>query len=220
MLHLKPELLRFALVGSIGFLVDGGVMQLLTSAAGVSPLQARACSFPLALFATWGLNRTWTFTTGRHWPAGLQYRRYVMVQFAGFLINYACFAGLVTTGGLWRDWPLLALAVGTLVSMLFTYVSSRLFVFSARGKPGPDAPSSRRGLLRRPVSGPDCNAGCSPTRRHERQRSRSRAGQAEPGDRAGAAASATARRPSQKAPRVLEGAPRRCHDKLIVRSPQ
>ena len=107
-------------------------MQLLTSAAGVSPLIARACSFPLALSATWGLNRIWTFKAGRHHPPGLQYRRYVVVQIAGFVINYACFAGLVLAGGVWRDWPLLALTVGALVSTLFTYASSRLFVFSAR----------------------------------------------------------------------------------------
>jgi putative flippase GtrA len=131
MLRLSRSLARFVVVGSIGFVVDGGVMQLITWTTGVSPLLARAFSFPLALSVTWALNRTWTFETGRERAPLSQYRRYVAVQIAGFIINYAIFAGLVMTGGLWRDWPLLALAVGALISMIFTYVLSRLHVFSA-----------------------------------------------------------------------------------------
>jgi putative flippase GtrA len=131
MLRLSRSLARFVVVGSIGFVVDGGVMQLITWTTGVSPLVARAFSFPLALSVTWAMNRTWTFETGRERAPLAQYRRYVAVQIAGFLINYAIFAGLVMTGGLWRDWPLLALAVGALNSMIFTYVLSRLHVFSA-----------------------------------------------------------------------------------------
>ena len=115
-------------------------MQLLISAAGVSALFARCISFPLALCVTWALNRNWTFKAGRHRPVGSQYRKYVLVQFVGFLINYACFAALVTTGGLWRDWPLLALTVSVLVSMVFTYLCSRLFVFSAKAEPARIAP--------------------------------------------------------------------------------
>lgn len=130
--RLDHSLARFAVVGSIGFAIDGGVMQLLTSLAGVSPLIARAVSFPLALSVTWTLNRIWTFETGRLRPPGPQYRRYLAVQIAGFAINYAIFAALVTAGAPWRGYPLLALMVGALTSMLFTYVMSRAHVFSAR----------------------------------------------------------------------------------------
>jgi putative flippase GtrA len=130
MLRLNRPLLRFGVVGAIGFAVDGGVMQLITATTGVSPLIARAFSFPLALSVTWALNRTWTFETGRTRAPLSQYRRYVAVQIAGFAINYAIFAGLVMMGGVWRDWPLLALMVGALVSMIFTYVLSRQLVFS------------------------------------------------------------------------------------------
>ena len=135
MLRLAPELLRFGVVGSIAFAVDGGVMQLLTSTTGVSPLLARGISFPAALSVGWALNRSWTFEAGRKRPAGSQYRRYVLVQIGGFLINYGAFAALVTSGGLWGKWPLLALATGVFISMLFTYGCSRLFVFSEQASP-------------------------------------------------------------------------------------
>jgi putative flippase GtrA len=131
MLQRSRELLRFSLVGSIGFLIDASAMQVLASDAGISPLWARAVSFPLALSVTWALNRAWTFESGRYRPAGSQYRRYIGVQVIGFLINYASFAFLVLAGGIWGEWPLLALLVGALLSMLFTYIASRTFVFSA-----------------------------------------------------------------------------------------
>jgi putative flippase GtrA len=135
MLRLGPELLRFGVVGSIAFAIDGGVMQLLTLTTGISPLLARGISFPAALSVGWALNRSWTFEAGRKRPAGSQYRRYVLVQIGGFLINYAAFAALVMSGGLWREWPLLALAAGVLISMIFTYLCSRLFVFSEQASP-------------------------------------------------------------------------------------
>ncbi len=130
-----PEILRFAIVGLIAFAIDGGLMQFLISVAGVPPLLARGVSFPSALSVGWALNRTWTFRAGRKRSPGSQYWRYLLVQMGGFLINYAAFAALVTSGGLWREWPLLALTTGAFISMLFTYGCSRLLVFSAQPSP-------------------------------------------------------------------------------------
>lgn len=133
MLRLSPSLLRFGVVGATGFAVDAGAMQLLASLAGLSPLAARAVSFPLALTVTWALNRAWTFETGRSRSPAAQYPRYVAVQVAGFLLNYAVFAALVlmhgnaTGAGLFA---LLALAVGALVSLTATYTLSHKLVFS------------------------------------------------------------------------------------------
>ena len=131
MLRLEASILRFGVAGSIGFAVDGGVMLLITAATGLSPLIARAFSFPLALSVTWAINRTWTFKTGRARARLSQYQRYLAVQIAGFIVNYLIFAALVTAGGVWRDWPLVALMAGALVSMVLTYALSRLLVFSS-----------------------------------------------------------------------------------------
>lgn len=133
MLRLSPSLLRFGVVGALGFAIDGGVMQLLSSLAAISPLAARAVSFPLALSVTWILNRTWTFETGRLRPPAAQYKRYIAVQVAGLLINYAAFAVLVTLGppvGVQPMFPLLALAIGAALSLVLTYSLSRTLVFS------------------------------------------------------------------------------------------
>jgi putative flippase GtrA len=129
--RLSASVLRFGGVGAIGFAIDGGVMQLMTTVTGTSPLIARAISFPLALSATWALNRSWSFPTGRERAPLSQYRRYLAVQIAGFIINYALFATLVQSGGIWQQQPLLALVIGGLVSMMTTYALSRALVFSA-----------------------------------------------------------------------------------------
>jgi putative flippase GtrA len=135
----SASFLRFALVGALGFAIDGGIMQALTLATGASPLFARAISFPLALSATWALNRSWTFPTGRERAPLAQYRRYLAVQILGFIINYALFAVLVRSGGMWAEAPLLALLVGGLTSMAATYVLSRMLVFSAAHPAAPPA---------------------------------------------------------------------------------
>jgi putative flippase GtrA len=130
MLRPSESFVRFAVVGLVGFVVDGGVMQLLISTAGYSPLLARTFSFPLALTLTWALNRNWTFEAGRHRGHASQYARYLAVQVAGFAINYAVFAACVTASEIGRRLPLLSLVFAALISMVFTYVVSRRFVFS------------------------------------------------------------------------------------------
>ena len=77
--------MRFGLVGTLGFVVDAGVMQLLVSFAGVGAIEARAISIPTAVFATWVLNRTFTFGKRADDPALPSLVRYAAVS-AGDLI--------------------------------------------------------------------------------------------------------------------------------------
>ena len=126
---LREEFRRFAAVGAIGFVVDGALLQLLVSAAGWSPLTARLVSFPVALTVTFLLNRRWTF--GRHQaPRALQsYGAYTVVQIAGALINLAVFSACVATVAAMREWPLVPLAIGAGVALVFNFFASRWFAF-------------------------------------------------------------------------------------------
>lgn len=123
------QILRFGAVGSVGFLVDGGLMQLLFDMTDMSPLLARGISFPVAVTVTWLLNRYWTFQHGSSRRGRTQYACYFAVQLAGFTVNYGSFALLVQSEDFWGTWPLAALAVGSLIAMFFTYVLSSVFVF-------------------------------------------------------------------------------------------
>jgi putative flippase GtrA len=129
---LDASLLRFIVVGSIGFAVDGGVLTLLASGFGLSPFVARCASFPVALTATWLLNRTWTFAGGTDIAPMRQYGVYTLIQLAGLSVNFAVFTLLIIWLPVFERWPLAALAVGSGLSMGLTYLLSRYVAFRPR----------------------------------------------------------------------------------------
>ena len=94
-------------MGTVGFLVDGGVLQLLVSAADWSPFVARVVSFPAAFTATSMLNRLWTFH-GLRMSTGRAYGAYGAIQLVGALINLAVFNACVLIEPRLYERPLVA----------------------------------------------------------------------------------------------------------------
>lgn len=119
---------KYAVVGGLGFAVDGGVLSLLTHAFGMDPFIARLISFALALTATWLLNRGWTFADRAERPPA-QAARYVAVQVTGGLANYLCYAGLLLAIPALQQLPIIALAFGSAVGLVVNYAGALLFVF-------------------------------------------------------------------------------------------
>lgn len=58
---MSSSLVMYIVVGAIGFVIDGGIMTALHGVLTWSPMAARGVSFPVAVSATWMLNRHWTF---------------------------------------------------------------------------------------------------------------------------------------------------------------
>lgn len=125
---IKPEVLKFAIVGSIGFCVDAGVMTYLLS-NNFEILYARTFSFFLAASATWILNRVWTFEAAAKTGARKEYLTYFAYQILGALINLIIFFALLHFINSLRQIPAVPLAVGAAASMIFNYFSSKYFVF-------------------------------------------------------------------------------------------
>ena len=69
---------RFLAVGSVGFMVDAGVLWVLMSLGG-DPYLSRGLSFAMAVSVTWALNRRWTFRGPRRTALHREYAAYVMV---------------------------------------------------------------------------------------------------------------------------------------------
>lgn len=126
----QSELLRFAIVGGIGFCVDGGTLIVLSDWFGWSALAARLVGFPLAVTVTWWLNRTWTFHRGRNRAVAGQYGAYLLIQLGGLAINFSVFALLVTGLAWFAEHAILALAVGAILALVFTFACSRRLAFS------------------------------------------------------------------------------------------
>lgn len=128
--RLPYGLLPFLVVGGIGFSVDAASLLLLTHVAGLDPYLSRVLSFAVAVTATYVLNRSWSFrerASGQR--RGREYVRYVVVQLVGVGINFACFAACIETMALFATYPVLALAVGSIVAMAWNYAGARLFTF-------------------------------------------------------------------------------------------
>jgi putative flippase GtrA len=131
MTHLRSQFLRFAVVGTVGFLVDAGVLSLAVAAAGMGPYIARVLSFAVAATATWYLNRRYTFPTAER-SASLfrQWSRFIVVNALGACLNFGVYAGLVATVPLARNYLVLAVAAGSIAGLALNFTLSRLFVFA------------------------------------------------------------------------------------------
>ena len=128
--RLPYGLLPFLVVGGIGFAVDAAALIVLTHGVGLDAYLARALSFAVAVSATYALNRCWSFRAkAASTRRGAEYVRYIAVQLGGVAINFACFAICIEASPVFATWPVLALAVGSIIAMVWNYAGARLFTF-------------------------------------------------------------------------------------------
>lgn len=121
--------LRFSVVGGVGFVVDAGVLQALISLAGWGPVEARAVAIPVAVFATWLLNRTVTFPESSGGPALRSLLRYAAVSAAGAGVNFLVFTLLVLASREMAAMPMVPLAIASIVALVVNYLGSKHFAF-------------------------------------------------------------------------------------------
>jgi putative flippase GtrA len=121
---------RYVLVGSIGFVIDAGVLGLLHYQAGWDVMPSRFASFAIAVTATWLLNRLITFPGSRSQQLLAEWFRYTVVNVIGGGLNLAVFAGLVHwTRGAAAE-PMIAIVISSLAALAFTYTANRCLVFT------------------------------------------------------------------------------------------
>ena len=125
----SSRFLRFTLVGAVGFVVDAGVLQALMSVAGWGPIEARAVALPLAILATWLLNRTITFPESHGGPALASLVRYVAVSAVGASVNFMVYSLLVFASQLMAALPIAPLAIASIIALIVNYLGSKHFAF-------------------------------------------------------------------------------------------
>ncbi|WP_235035610.1 GtrA family protein [Roseomonas sp. 18066] len=123
------QMLRFGVVGTLGFLVDTGVLYAALQ-LGAGLYLGRVFSYVAAATGNWALNRAWTFqATGA--PAARQWALFLAVNLVGFAVNYGTYALLVGHLPLAAAHPVLGVAAGSLAGMAGNFLLSRRFVFRA-----------------------------------------------------------------------------------------
>jgi len=125
---LRRQFLHFCVAGTLGFLVDAGLVQALVW-GGAGPYLARVVSVAVAVLTTFAYNRRVTFRDRPGGPLPTAFGRYLLGNAAGLSVNYAAYAAVVATLPLARAWPVLAVAVGSLAGMLVNFAAARHFVF-------------------------------------------------------------------------------------------
>jgi len=130
----QSQFLRFAVVGTAGFVVNEAVLFVFLKLLRLDPYSGQAVAFLFAASFTWWGNRWLTFyehaavtTPGmaREWA------KFIAANALGGAVNYAIYASLVTFAPKPFDSPFLGVVAGTLVGLLFNFTMSKRFVFRA-----------------------------------------------------------------------------------------
>lgn len=118
------RLLRFLLVGVVGFLVDAALVNLF--AIATNPWLARVGSFLIAVLVTWRLNSRFTFG-----HPGRGFWHYLSGQSLGIAINYGVYAAVLL---FLPDHPMdlsVSVAAGSGAAMVFNYMVMKHWVFGS-----------------------------------------------------------------------------------------
>jgi putative flippase GtrA len=128
-LSLPSQFLRFGIVGTIGFIADASMLTFLLSVTGLGFYLGRLVSFLFAASITWALNRYYTFRDRSKRGRMRQWGRFVLVNTGGGLVNYGVYSALILGDDLFRDWPVLAVAAGSIAGLMVNFLGSKFLVF-------------------------------------------------------------------------------------------
>jgi putative flippase GtrA len=130
---LTPEtlkrIIKFGMIGTVGFMVDAAVLWVCTKTFGLDPYTARLISYVVAATATWMGNRLFTFADRPKTSIAKQWLSFLMFNACGFVVNYSVYAMLVANIPYVYEHPVWAVAAGSLAGMTINYVASTRFIF-------------------------------------------------------------------------------------------
>ncbi|NEJ69113.1 GtrA family protein [Rhizobium phaseoli] len=120
------KLIRFAIAGGIGFLVDAGVLAALLHLTPLGPFLARIVAIAAAMAVTWVFNRRFTFERSSR-SLAVEGFRYGSVGVTAALVNYGLYSALLLS--LPALQPLAAMVIASMASMVFSFFGYSRFVF-------------------------------------------------------------------------------------------
>ena len=127
----RQQLIRFVIAGVVGFVVDAGILYL-GLAVGLGYFAGRAVSFLCAVWATWQINRRYTFSSNPSESAWVEWWRYLVAMSVGGVVNYCAYSATVLTLKGLPFLPIVAVAVGSLAGMVVNFATAKMWVFKQR----------------------------------------------------------------------------------------
>ncbi|TLP39621.1 GtrA family protein [Arcobacter arenosus] len=123
------QIIKFGIIGTIGFCVDASVLVIGVNLFLFSIESSRLISFLCAVFVTWLLNRTFTFSRNQAFSKRKEYILYLIIQSIGAFLNYGIFMMLIYLNGFFEKYLIVSLGISALVAMFFNFFMLRRFVF-------------------------------------------------------------------------------------------
>ncbi|HLY56396.1 MAG TPA: GtrA family protein [Stellaceae bacterium] len=123
------ELMRFAMVGVIGLLVNMAAVRLYLVAFGDRPFSAAIAAWPVAVTTTWWFNRQFTFRGHVRAPMLRQWAQFVVVNLSGAAASISTYEIMVLSIPLCRHFPEIGVAAGAVAGLIFNYTFSQRYVF-------------------------------------------------------------------------------------------
>jgi len=131
--RLVKQFLKFAVVGTIGFGVDFGILTALVELFHVNLYVANTVSFTAAVLSNYLWNSFWTFgdLPKRH---GRQLVQFFIVSIIGLCINQAILYFFHDIAGLhvFRFGYMVAKAIATIVVLFWNFAANKLWTFRER----------------------------------------------------------------------------------------
>lgn len=127
--RIDPAFIRFGMVGAAGFAVDYLVLHAMVQVFGLNAFSGRLVSFPVAVAATWLLNRTFTFRHRTSHGPVRQAMLYVAVQGAGGVANYGAYSAAIFAAPQLSHMLAIPLAIGSAAGLCLTFLGSKHLAF-------------------------------------------------------------------------------------------
>ena len=125
---LPAQLLRFGVVGTVGFLADSSVLLALTQYLLIGPLPARVLSFLVAATLTWKLNRHFTFAQTGSTPL-LEWGKYLLATATGGALNVLVYKGWISLTDTSTMNLVAGVAIGSIAAMTLNFLIAKKLIF-------------------------------------------------------------------------------------------
>lgn len=130
MIPIPKKLVRFAVTGAIGFILDFGCTFLLKEKLEVHPYMANSLGFTLAVVHNYFINKYWTFGE-RSRPDWIQFLSFVLISIIGLLLNTLLLVCLYD----WFNFNFyIAKLMATVLVMLWNYIANSKITYRDTGR--------------------------------------------------------------------------------------
>lgn len=124
--------IKFAMVGTLGFMIDFSILNIMHKLAGWPLLAANSLSFTVAVISNFTWNRLWTFPESRSRRKRRQLPQFALVNIIGLAVNNFVLLNLTALFSHFLADPYhynLAKALATIVVLFWNFGANRLWTY-------------------------------------------------------------------------------------------